>query len=66
MRLKLNDKVMFRHAARGSKLQIGTVIEIVKTGKEKTYVIKSNKNSRLYPSLTPEDKYIGQIIKKIS
>ena len=66
MRLKLNDKVVFRHVARGSKLQIGTVIEIVKTGKEKTYVVKSNKNSRLYPSLTPEDKYIGQIIKKIS
>ena len=66
MRLKLNDKVAFRHVARGSKTQIGTIVEIVKQGEDKTFVVKSIKNGRLYPSLSPEDRYIGQILKKIS
>jgi len=65
MKLKVNDQVVFVHAARGTRKQIGTVIEIVKDSGTK-YTVKNDANGHIYPCLTIKAGNVGQIIKKIS
>ena len=65
MKLKINDQVVFTHVARGSRQQIGTIIEMTK-GPARKYTVRNNTNGRIYPCLTTGVGSVGKIIKKIS
>jgi len=65
MKIKVSDRVVFIHAARGSRKQIGTVIEITKDP-EVTYTVRNYTTGHIYPCLRTKPGYTGIIIKKIS
>lgn len=63
MRLKIGDRVVFRHVAMGLKPMIGTLIEeSVAHG----WIVRADKRNRIYPGIyTDNPKSLGTIVKKL-
>lgn len=63
MRLKVGDRVIFRHVAMGLKPMIGTLIE---QSEAHGWIVRADKRNRIYPGLYIDNpKSLGTIIKRI-